>query len=632
MFAVDSLRQLAMKFLERPELAHFHFQKEFLKPFEFIMAHNANPDMRDMVVRCISQMVSSKAQNIRSGWKNIFVVCSAAAGDDSSAIVTLAFNTTKSVIRTYTDLFVGTAFVDSINCLVEFACNQHFPNIAMEAIDRIHECAERMAQEHSFGDEFDDAAWVSGWFPILFGLHSVMSRTSLDIRTRALTILFEILKSHGKKFRSDNWKEILQILFRLFDDQKLPERKHERIAWLNTTCNHALFAIVELFTLYMDQLEPMLAAFYGTLRWCIDQDNEQIARSATQCLQVLVLSNGHLFTSASWDATANAVKSLFEGSTPRGLVSFNATLQAQHDREGVPKDSQRQGLDFNSIIIKCVVQLEMIQAVENIVLHESGVQAQADFATRQALQMKTSSEPQDKDNKGGAGTAGATAEASTDTDANTGGNADVPTSIQGSNKEELAQDETVEEPQEKDKPEAGMYTYLDPNQLKILLDCLRDSHEFAKGFNNDQRLRTSLWKAGFMKQLPNLLKQETSSLHASLGILFRIYDDVSREEMWTNVESRLYQFGNQIMELFVHLQSDKQRAIWSPVLVLILTKVLGFNDDRFARHVGQYYSNLSEMMALDMRPELRSILRDVFRRIGNQFFIMSQQASENAKA
>ena len=39
-FAVDSLRQLTMKFLEKGEFAHFRFQKEFLKPFEHIMKKN----------------------------------------------------------------------------------------------------------------------------------------------------------------------------------------------------------------------------------------------------------------------------------------------------------------------------------------------------------------------------------------------------------------------------------------------------------------------------------------------------------------------------------------------------------------------------------------------------------------
>ena len=55
MYAVDSLKQLAMKFLEKNEMANYHFQKEFLKPFELITAKNTNVQIRDMVsLPCIS--------------------------------------------------------------------------------------------------------------------------------------------------------------------------------------------------------------------------------------------------------------------------------------------------------------------------------------------------------------------------------------------------------------------------------------------------------------------------------------------------------------------------------------------------------------------------------------------------
>ena len=66
-FATDSLKQLSLKFLEKGELQNFHFQKDFLRPFEFIMKNNKSGQIRDMVVRCISQMVQSRASNIKSG-------------------------------------------------------------------------------------------------------------------------------------------------------------------------------------------------------------------------------------------------------------------------------------------------------------------------------------------------------------------------------------------------------------------------------------------------------------------------------------------------------------------------------------------------------------------------------------
>lgn len=47
-----------------------------------------------MVVRCVAQMVNAKANQIKSGWKNIFSVFHLAASDSDAAIVELAFQTT----------------------------------------------------------------------------------------------------------------------------------------------------------------------------------------------------------------------------------------------------------------------------------------------------------------------------------------------------------------------------------------------------------------------------------------------------------------------------------------------------------------------------------------------------------
>jgi len=57
-----------------------------------------SPTIRDMVVRCIAQMVNSQAHNIRSGWKNIFSVFHLAASDQDEAIVELAFHTSGKII------------------------------------------------------------------------------------------------------------------------------------------------------------------------------------------------------------------------------------------------------------------------------------------------------------------------------------------------------------------------------------------------------------------------------------------------------------------------------------------------------------------------------------------------------
>ena len=47
-----------------------------------------------MVVRCVAQMVSTRASNIMSGWKNIFSVFHLAAADQDLNIIEMSFQTT----------------------------------------------------------------------------------------------------------------------------------------------------------------------------------------------------------------------------------------------------------------------------------------------------------------------------------------------------------------------------------------------------------------------------------------------------------------------------------------------------------------------------------------------------------
>lgn len=78
-FALDSLRQLSMRFMELEELPGFKFQKDFLKPFEHVMANSSVVTVKDMVLRCLIQMIQARGENIRSGWKTMFGVFTVAA-------------------------------------------------------------------------------------------------------------------------------------------------------------------------------------------------------------------------------------------------------------------------------------------------------------------------------------------------------------------------------------------------------------------------------------------------------------------------------------------------------------------------------------------------------------------------
>lgn len=44
---------------------------------------------------------------------------------------------------------------------------------------------------------------------------------------RGLTVMFEIMKSYGHTFEKHWWQDLFRIVFRIFDNMKLPEQQTE---------------------------------------------------------------------------------------------------------------------------------------------------------------------------------------------------------------------------------------------------------------------------------------------------------------------------------------------------------------------------------------------------------------------
>tara|TARA_B110000977_G_scaffold151744_2_gene192641 strand:- start:10415 stop:16393 length:5979 start_codon:yes stop_codon:yes gene_type:complete len=124
MYVVDSLRQLAVKFLnDRGELSSYSFQNEFLKPFVVVMRQSKSSEIREFIVRCVSQMITGHFGNIKSGWRSVFMVFTTAAGDEDLAISKLAFEIVEKVIRDHFDFITEvdpSTFTDCVNCLIAF--------------------------------------------------------------------------------------------------------------------------------------------------------------------------------------------------------------------------------------------------------------------------------------------------------------------------------------------------------------------------------------------------------------------------------------------------------------------------------------------------------------------------------
>ena len=362
MYAVDSLRQLAMKFLEIDELANYHFQKDFLKPFEYIITFNRSLAIREFVVRCLTNMILARGENIKSGWKSIFMVFTAAASESDESIVTLAFEITNKILIDSFKLISSGFFVECVNCIVSFAKNKHLKEIGCKAVSSLGLCADNLASGKVFELEetneilFTDAEHdLKYWFPILTGLSEVISHPHVDVRTSSLDMLFDLLFKYGKSFSSGLWELIFRgVLFPIFDnvrhsgDGSLLKEDNE---WLTSTCLNALTLFVKLFSEYFDIVNFLLDDCLALLTSCILQENHHLASIGATCFSQLIMQNGKKWTPDMWKTICITIEFIIQNNRSIELLTISKPSSSEiskenhHNNESDNKESD----DLNEI-------------------------------------------------------------------------------------------------------------------------------------------------------------------------------------------------------------------------------------------------------------------------------------------
>ncbi|VDN96225.1 unnamed protein product [Rodentolepis nana] len=802
-FAVDSLRQLAVKLIEKGELPNFHFQKECIRPFLNILGdiNDVKPNIQDMVARCVSQLIQSQWTNIRSGWTNIFLVLYVAAGSTEANVIEVTFNSCAFVINT---VFQNNFFllVDSfpvfIKALSEFACNLQFPDTSMEAIRLIRLCArvvsERATQfakedtvpvvktssdtapsgtvvsSEQGKDDEDDAAWKRGWMPIFYELFRVINNCKLDVRTRGLTVFFEVIKSYGSSFVLSWWIQIFKLIFSIFEhgrdtsssaagvptnqrqqssaEHAAIERNYrrrlfsgdqleafgityriftsptDRSEWLNTTCNHALYSVVDIFSQFFDKIaDDLLADLYVQLKWCCLQDHEQLARSGTSCLETIVLTNGTKFDANKWTMTVNLLVDLFKTTVPHELLTWRpdpAVYGVTGNEDGVKRRQSAQTRLFLRLLVNCIVQYELIQTVDNILFVPSRSREEDDLILRET---RRSSAQLNLPLLNGAPTpiAGAAVPLSPVSNSKQAHTPEEKRLIEAVTKDPVASPPTpsvvepipqmdfggkyswflthsgllcclnepftvmslisnlsqimdsscylgkssstcqmeldlvkvsrladqvkfclhyLKEPEELVNGSLPLHKkatipYVSYENRLTLVQCLMESHRFAKLFNSNIEQRNILWEAGFKaKAKPNLLKQETHSLSTALRILFILSEEDRDHQKEASLRfehvlvaahfSRLIwnifllqiteMLQTIIMEAIVYYRSlpvDGHRQAWDSCILLTLTRLVHLAPDtRFAAIATPLYTTVCDLVGLpNLSPEISVLLR-----------------------
>ena len=548
-FALDSLRQLSMRFMEIEELPGFKFQKDFLRPFEHVMANSTVVTVKDMVLRCLIQMIQARGDNIRSGWKTMFGVFTVAAHEQYEAIVNIAFDYTTQIYDTRFGVVISQgSFPDLIVCLTEFSKNLRFQKKSLQAIELLKATVPKMlktpecplSRRHS--KQAATNGIVSGvrqpssqteeeqfWYPVLIAYQDVlMTGEDLEVRSRALTYLFETLIRYGgeypPEFWDTLWRQLLYPIFVVLQSKSEMSRapNHEELSvWLSTTMIQALRNMITLFTHYFESLEHMLDRFLDLLALCICQENDTIARIGSNCLQQLILQNVTKFTPDHWSKIVGAFVELFNRTTAYDLFSAAATMS---DARPV---SASENIDDLSISGTTVADTPITNGQGPA--HDQGSSIDSHAETNSAAEVASTLSRPSKDLE----------EFKPQPDMHTPVPVVTAARRRFFNKIitncvlQLLMIETVAELFSND----SVYTQIPSPELLRLMGLLKKSYQFAKKFNGDKDLRMSLWRQGFMRQPPNLLKQESGSANTYVSILLRMYHDEGAERRSSREET-----------------------------------------------------------------------------------------------
>ncbi|KAJ5028029.1 hypothetical protein J3E73DRAFT_409034 [Bipolaris maydis] len=642
-FALNSLRQLSMKFMEIEELPGFKFQKDFLKPFEHIINNTNVVSVKDM----------ARGENIRSGWKTMFGVFTVAAREPYEGIVNLAFENVTQVYNTRFGVVISQgAFADLIVCLTEFSKNFKFQKKSLQAIEllkssvpkmlRTPECSlsaragylkesettssipkqpSRQTQEEQF------------WFPVLFAFHDVlMTGEDLEVRSRALSYLFDTLISYGNNFPREFWDMLWrQLLYPIFMVLKSKSEmtkvlNHEELSvWLSTTMIQALRNMIKLFTHFFDSLEYMLDRFLDLLALCICQENDTLARIGSNCLQQLILQNVQKFTPGHWSQVVRAFVDLFQRTEATALFSAATSGSSpQHppvNGSGNSADSMTPTTDGPTGELSLQTPAEEpkvdnalgINGLSNaqqppLVASEStstlgGEQRMPSPLPKRQTQELEDYRPEGQDLQ------------------------QPPVVVTAARRRffnqiitkcvlQLLMIETVQELFTND----AVYEKIPSGELLRLMAVLKKSYHFAKRFNANRDLRSRLFREGFMKQPPNLLKQESGSASVYVSILFRMYHDTSNDRAASraDTEAALIPLCEDIIASYVELDEETQQrniVTWRPVVVTVLDGYTGLPNADFEKNIDLFAPLVVGLLGTEMAPDLQRSVQALVGRI-----------------
>lgn len=649
MYAIDSLRQLGMKYLERAELANFTFQNDILKPFVVLMRNSRSEIIRRLIVDCIVQMIKSKVGSIKSGWRSVFMIFTAAADDDLEPIVESAFENVEQVILEHFDQVVGDCFMDCVNCLIGFANNKTSHRISLKAIALLRICEDRLAEGLVPGGSLkpiDDNADATSditehyWFPMLAGLSDLTSDPRAEVSNCALEVLFDLLNERGSKFSANFWESIFhRVLFPIFDHVRHAGKETTSYGdeWVRETSVHSLQLLCNLFNTFYKEVCFMLPPLLNLLLDCAKKTDQSVASISLAALVHLIEVGGHQFSDSDWDTLLKSIRDASYTTQPLELLNALG-IESGKSRSVVVRDLE---VHANDISANGQVQ-DNQEGRPSVDLHESEGQTLSPGTIQKAseaadLQRSQTIGQRLMDN--------IFMRSFTSKPKNPA--SDVVIQASPSQSIDVAEDDTEDVTESPfmgtvrgkcitqllllgalDSIQKKYWTKLKAYQKITILEILFSMLEFASSYNSYTNLRLRMQHIPSERPPLNLLRQELAGTCIYLDALqkttSRVETETTEEDdvtVKTDAEEKLVSFCGQVLKEASDFQSSigegtnmeihQVLGLRSPIIVKVLKGMCVMDNQIFKKHLRSFYPLITKLVCCEQM-DIRGALAELF--------------------
>ena len=219
-YAVDSLRQLGAKILEREELSHYRFQSDALRPFSFILRHSKSVKVKEFAVQCLMQLAGAFSSRLQSGWDSIWSALSIACSDSAENVAVAALDSAEGMLLSlyHQDLRME-SFTDMVNCGSSVASNDSLPaETRQRGVFFLGSCgkllgelSEKLLAEGTREDQVHSQLWV----PLAVALSDLCRPPNPPmLKTVASEVFFgDLILSFGHLFTSVLWNRLVDRVF-----------------------------------------------------------------------------------------------------------------------------------------------------------------------------------------------------------------------------------------------------------------------------------------------------------------------------------------------------------------------------------------------------------------------------------